>query len=353
MLRQIRKTFKNGHFKPYKYSKAIFFHQIIYEHVTIFAMNTENKAVQMVTVSDDEAGQRIDNFLLKHLKGVPKSRIYRILRKGEVRVNKKRVKPEYKLAAEDVVRVPPIRVSESTSLPSNKLNQVTQLEQHIVYEDDCLLVINKPSGMAVHGGSGLSFGVIEALRSLRQDCRYLELVHRIDRDTSGLLVVAKKRSVLREMHRQLREKVVQKDYLTLVHGQWPKSIKTVDAPLRKNALASGERIVIVDYQEGKPSLTRFRIERRYANMTLMKASPVTGRTHQIRVHCLEQGHSIAGDDKYTDKALLAETQAKGLSRLFLHAWQIRFVHPASQKEMHLTAPLEASLQQFCEQLTPL
>jgi len=353
MLCQIRKTFKNGHFKPYKYSKAIFFHQIIYEHVTIFAMNTENKAVQMVTVSDDEAGQRIDNFLLKHLKGVPKSRIYRILRKGEVRVNKKRVKPEYKLAAEDVVRVPPIRVSESTSLPSNKLNQVTQLEQHIVYEDDCLLVINKPSGMAVHGGSGLSFGVIEALRSLRQDCRYLELVHRIDRDTSGLLVVAKKRSALREMHRQLREKVVQKDYLTLVHGQWPKLIKTVDAPLRKNALASGERIVIVDYQEGKPSLTRFRIERRYADMTLIKASPVTGRTHQIRVHCLEQGHSIAGDDKYTDKALLAETQTKGLSRLFLHAWQIRFVHPASQKEMHLTAPLEASLQQFCEQLTPL
>ncbi len=353
MLCQIRKTFKNGHFKPYKYSKAIFFHQIIYEHVTIFAMNTENKAVQMVTVSDDEAGQRIDNFLLKRLKGVPKSRIYRILRKGEVRVNKKRVKPEYKLAAEDVVRVPPIRVSEASSLPSNKLNQVTQLEQCIVYEDDCLLVINKPSGMAVHGGSGVNFGVIEALRSLRQDSRYLELVHRIDRDTSGLLVVAKKRSALREMHRQLREKVVQKDYLTLVHGQWPKSTKTVDAPLRKNALASGERIVIVDHHEGKPSLTRFRIERRFADMTLMKASPVTGRTHQIRVHCLEQGHSIAGDDKYTDKHLLAETQAKGLSRLFLHAWQIRFVHPASQKEMHLTAPLEHSLQQFCEQLTPL
>ncbi|MEE1673170.1 23S rRNA pseudouridine(955/2504/2580) synthase RluC [Agarivorans aestuarii] len=316
-------------------------------------MNTENKAVQMVTVSDDEAGQRIDNFLLKRLKGVPKSRIYRILRKGEVRVNKKRVKPEYKIVAEDIVRIPPIRVSEETGLPSNKLNQVVQLEQQIVYEDDSLLVLNKPSGMAVHGGSGLSFGVIEALRSLRQDCRYLELVHRIDRDTSGLLVIAKKRSALREMHRQLREKVVQKDYLTLVHGQWPKSVRTVDAPLRKNAVASGERIVIVDQAEGKPSLTRYRIERRFADMTLMKASPVTGRTHQIRVHSLYEGHCIAGDDKYTDKALLAATEAKGLNRLFLHAWQIRFEHPATQKEMHLTAPLEPSLKRFCDQLDPL
>ncbi|MDO6686013.1 MULTISPECIES: 23S rRNA pseudouridine(955/2504/2580) synthase RluC [unclassified Agarivorans] len=316
-------------------------------------MNTENKAVQMVTVSDDEAGQRIDNFLLKRLKGVPKSRIYRILRKGEVRVNKKRVKPEYKVVGSDIVRIPPIRVAEETGLPSNKLNQVVQLEQHIVYEDDCLLVINKPSGMAVHGGSGLSFGVIEALRSLRQDCRYLELVHRIDRDTSGLLVVAKKRSALREMHRQLREKVVQKDYLTLVHGQWPKSTKTVDAPLRKNAVASGERIVIVDHQEGKASLTRYRIERRFADMTLMKASPVTGRTHQIRVHSQYEGHSIAGDDKYTSRELLSEAASQGLHRLFLHAWQIRFTHPATEKEMHLTAPLESSLKSYLDKLTPL
>ncbi|WP_411991290.1 23S rRNA pseudouridine(955/2504/2580) synthase RluC [Agarivorans sp. DSG3-1] len=316
-------------------------------------MNTENKAVQMVTVSDDEAGQRIDNFLLKRLKGVPKSRIYRILRKGEVRVNKKRVKPEYKVVGSDIVRIPPIRVAEETGLPSNKLNQVVQLEQHIVYEDDCLLVINKPSGMAVHGGSGLSFGVIEALRSLRQDCRYLELVHRIDRDTSGLLVVAKKRSALREMHRQLREKVVQKDYLTLVHGQWPKSTKTVDAPLRKNAVASGERIVIVDHQEGKASLTRYRIERRFAHMTLMKASPVTGRTHQIRVHSQYEGHSIAGDDKYTSRELLSEAASQGLNRLFLHAWQIRFTHPATEKEMHLTAPLESSLKSYLDKLTPL
>ncbi|MDO6762181.1 23S rRNA pseudouridine(955/2504/2580) synthase RluC [Agarivorans sp. 1_MG-2023] len=316
-------------------------------------MNTENKAVQMVTVSDDEAGQRIDNFLLKRLKGVPKSRIYRILRKGEVRVNKKRVKPEYKVVGSDIVRIPPIRVAEETGLPSNKLNQVVQLEQHIVYEDDCLLVINKPSGMAVHGGSGLSFGVIEALRSLRQDCRYLELVHRIDRDTSGLLVVAKKRSALREMHRQLREKVVQKDYLTLVHGQWPKSTKTVDAPLRKNAVASGERIVIVDHQEGKASLTRYRIERRFADMTLMKASPVTGRTHQIRVHSQYEGHSIAGDDKYTSRELLSEAASQGLNRLFLHAWQIRFTHPATEKEMHLTAPLESSLKSYLDKLTPL
>ncbi len=345
--------FKNGHFKPVKYSKAIFFHQIIYEHVTLFAMNTENKAVQMVTVSDDEAGQRIDNFLLKRLKGVPKSRIYRILRKGEVRVNKKRVKPEYKLLTEDLVRIPPIRVAEPNSLPSNKLNQVTQLEQQIVYEDDYLLVLNKPSGMAVHGGSGLSFGVIEALRSLRQDCRYLELVHRIDRDTSGLLVVAKKRSALREMHRQLREKLVQKDYLTLVHGQWPKGTKSVDAPLRKNALASGERVVVVDPMEGKQSLTRYKIERRYTDMTLMKASPVTGRTHQIRVHSQYAGHSIAGDDKYTDKKLIAEVADIGLHRLFLHAWQIRFEHPGTQQQMQLTAPLDPELQAVCDCLKPI
>lgn len=314
-------------------------------------MNTDYQAVQFIEVSADEAGQRIDNFLVRRLKGVPKSRIYRILRKGEVRVNKKRVKPEYKLQAEDSVRVPPIRLAEPGELPSNKLDKVSQLEQHILYEDDCLLVLNKPSGLAVHGGSGLSFGAIEALRSLRSDCRYLELVHRIDRDTSGILLVAKKRSSLRELHRQLREKHVQKDYLTLVHGSWPKKQRSIDAPLRKNVVASGERMVIVDQQEGKPSLTRYRIERQFSDMTLLKASPVTGRTHQIRVHSQWAGHPIAGDDKYAENEQLSEMKGKGLKRLFLHAWRINFEHPATGKTMQLEAPLPDDLKAVCDALS--
>lgn len=197
--------------------------------------------VQFFSISEDEAGQRLDNFLLAKLKGVPKSLIYRIVRKGEVRVNKGRIKPEYKLQADDIVRVPPVRVAEKNEVPiSTKLNKVAELEHQILYEDDVMLVINKPSGIAVHGGSGLSFGVIEALRALRPQARFLELVHRIDRDTSGLLLVAKKRSALRSLHEQLREKLVQKDYLALVRGQWQSHVKVIKAPLLKNELASGE-----------------------------------------------------------------------------------------------------------------
>lgn len=234
-----------------------------------------NQSVKMLTVSEDEAGQRIDNYLLAKLKGVPKSLIYRILRKGEVRVNKGRIKPEYKLQNGDVVRVPPVRVSEKNTAPISKnLNKVASLESHIIFEDDCLLVLNKPSGIAVHGGSGLNFGVIEALRALRPEARFLELVHRLDRDTSGILLVAKKRSALRNLHEQLRVKTVQKDYLALVRGQWQSHVKVVQAPLLKNELASGERIVKVS-EQGKPSETRFAIEERYQNATLVKASPVT------------------------------------------------------------------------------
>ena len=226
-------------------------------------MTTEkiiSASVQFLDISEDEAGQRLDNFLLAKLKGVPKSLIYRIVRKGEVRVNKGRVKPEYKLQAQDVVRVPPVRVAEKNEAPiSTKLNKVAELEQQILYEDEVLLVINKPSGIAVHGGSGLNFGVIEALRALRPQARFLELVHRIDRDTSGILLVAKKRSALRHLHEQLREKTVQKDYLALVRGQWQSHVKAIKAPLLKNELASGERIVKVS-EAGKPSETRFQIE---------------------------------------------------------------------------------------------
>lgn len=309
-------------------------------------MTTEkiiSNSVQFFTISDDEAGQRLDNFLLAKLKGVPKSLIYRIVRKGEVRVNKGRIKPDYKLQADDIVRVPPVRVAEKNEPPiSTKLTKVAELEQHILYEDDVLLVINKPSGIAVHGGSGLSFGVIEALRALRPEARFLELVHRIDRDTSGILLVAKKRSALRHLHTQLREKVVQKQYLALVRGQWQSHTKTIKAPLLKNELASGERIVRVN-DTGKPSETRFNIEERYSTATLIKASPITGRTHQIRVHTQFAGHPIALDDKYGDRDFDQKMQQLGLHRLFLHAYAIRFTHPKTEEEMLITAPLDKTL----------
>ncbi|MFK3558492.1 23S rRNA pseudouridine(955/2504/2580) synthase RluC [Pasteurella multocida] len=305
-----------------------------------------NQAVKMLTISEDEAGQRIDNYLLAKLKGVPKSLIYRILRKGEVRVNKGRIKPEYKLQANDIVRVPPVRISEKEQAPiSTKLNKVSQLEKQILFEDECLLVLNKPSGIAVHGGSGLSFGVIEALRTLRPDARFLELVHRLDRDTSGILLVAKKRSALRSLHEQLREKTVQKDYLALVRGQWQSHCKVVKAPLLKNELSSGERIVRVS-EQGKPSETRFSIEERYEYATLVKASPVTGRTHQIRVHTQYAGHPIALDDKYGDKHFDEQMAQLGLTRLFLHAFSIRFEHPKTGETLRINAPLDPEMKKI-------
>ncbi|HEA3278964.1 TPA: 23S rRNA pseudouridine(955/2504/2580) synthase RluC [Pasteurella multocida] len=305
-----------------------------------------NQAVKMLTISEDEAGQRIDNYLLAKLKGVPKSLIYRILRKGEVRVNKGRIKPEYKLQANDIVRVPPVRVSEKEHAPiSTKLNKVSQLEKQILFEDECLLVLNKPSGIAVHGGSGLSFGVIEALRTLRPDARFLELVHRLDRDTSGILLVAKKRSALRSLHEQLREKTVQKDYLALVRGQWQSHCKVVKAPLLKNELSSGERIVRVS-EQGKPSETRFSIEERYEYATLVKASPVTGRTHQIRVHTQYAGHPIALDDKYGDKHFDEQMTQLGLTRLFLHAFSLRFEHPKTGETLRINAPLDPEMKKI-------
>ncbi|EMI5488992.1 23S rRNA pseudouridine(955/2504/2580) synthase RluC [Providencia stuartii] len=307
-------------------------------------MNTQNQ-VQFIDISDDEAGQRIDNFLLAKLKGVPKSMIYRIIRKGEVRVNKGRIKPEYKLAEGDQVRVPPVRVAEREEAPvSAKLDKVAALANCILYEDDAILVINKPSGTAVHGGSGLSFGVIEGLRALRPEARFLELVHRLDRDTSGILLVAKKRSALRALHEQLRLKQMQKDYLALVRGNWQSHTKVVQAPLLKNILQSGERVVRVS-PEGKPSETRFKVEERFENATLVKASPVTGRTHQIRVHTLHAGHPIAFDNRYGDKQFDSQLAGTGLKRLFLHASSLKFTHPKSGEEMRIQAPLDNELNQ--------
>ncbi|WP_323838518.1 23S rRNA pseudouridine(955/2504/2580) synthase RluC [Photorhabdus africana] len=310
-------------------------------------MKTNNQVVQFVTIDDDEAGQRVDNFLLARLKGVPKSMIYRIVRKGEVRVNKGRVKPEYKLSAGDVVRIPPVRVAERQEAPvSAKLDKVAALNDCILYEDDHILVLNKPSGTAVHGGSGLSFGVIEGLRVLRPEAKFLELVHRLDRDTSGVLLIAKKRSALRALHEQLRLKQMQKDYLALVRGQWQSHCKVVQAPLLKNILQSGERIVKVNSEGGKPSETRFKVEERFANATLVKASPVTGRTHQIRVHTQYAGNPIAFDDRYGDKVFDSQLSDTGLNRLFLHASAIKFTHPSTGETLRLEAPMDEQLR-YC------
>ncbi|ATZ74304.1 23S rRNA pseudouridine(955/2504/2580) synthase RluC [Idiomarina sp. X4] len=313
-------------------------------------MKSIQQKVRWHTVLTDESGQRLDNFLIAQLNKVPKSLVYRIIRKGEVRVNKKRAKPDYKINSGDLIRIPPVKVAEKAPLPSAKLDKIAKLEAHILYEDASLIVVNKPSGLAVHGGSGLNFGLIEGLRALRPKDKHLELVHRIDRDTSGILLVAKKRSVLKALHEQLRNKEMNKQYLALVRGQWQKRVRLIEAPLQKNTLLSGERIVRVS-AEGKPSQTRFRIEQRYAEGTLIEASPLTGRTHQIRVHCLHAGHPIAKDPKYGDNDFDELIASKGLTRLFLHAWKLSFKHPETGKDVQFEAPLDENLTVTLSQLT--
>ena len=304
--------------------------------------------VQFVDIDADMAGQRIDNFMRNQLKNVPKSLIYRIIRKGEVRVNKKRIKAEYKLQAGDLVRVPPVTVEETSQaeVPSTRLNKVAELESCIIYEDEHMLILNKPSGTAVHGGSGLKFGAIEALRALRPQARFLELVHRIDRDTSGILLVAKKRSALRHLQAQFRAKTVQKYYYALVMGEWKSSCRVVTAPLMKNEVNSIVRV----NPNGKPSETRFKVIETFNDATLIQASPITGRTHQIRVHVQYTGHPIAWDDRYGDRRFDAYTGKLGLDRLFLHAAFIRFAHPATEKQMEISAPMEAKLEKVLEGL---
>ncbi|HCL76180.1 23S rRNA pseudouridine(955/2504/2580) synthase RluC [Stutzerimonas nitrititolerans] len=303
--------------------------------------NTPSQAssVQMLEVSPEFAGQRIDNFLRNQLKGVPKTLIYRILRKGEVRVNKGRIKPEYKLQAGDLVRVPPLRLAERDEPAPLAQGLLERLEAAIVYEDKALIVLNKPAGIAVHGGSGLSYGVIEALRQLRPDAKELELVHRLDRDTSGLLMVAKKRSMLRHLHQELRGDGVDKRYMALVRGRWETGKKQVNAPLLKNTLRSGERMVEVT-DEGKEALTLFRVLRRFGDFaTLVEARPVTGRTHQIRVHARHAGHAIAGDSKYGDEDFSREIRELGGKRLFLHAYGLKVPLPDGG-ELNLEAPVD-------------
>ncbi len=313
--------------------------------------NSENASpsVQWVEVEQEFCGQRIDNFLITRLKGVPKTLIYRILRKGEVRVNKKRVKAPYRLQPGDLIRIPPVRMASAKEPVKAGRGLTEALEQAVLYENEELIVINKPSGLAVHGGSGVSLGMIEALRQIRPEARFLELVHRLDRDTSGCVMVAKKRSTLKKLHEDLRSGKIEKIYHALVVGRWPKRRQKVNAPLRKNELRSGERVVRVA-QDGKESLTLFRVLRPYAEVTLIEAKPVTGRTHQIRVHTQFAGNAIIGDDKYGDEQINKRMKECGIRRLFLHAAELKLRLPKSGERISVSAPLDEGLSRALEQL---
>ena len=285
-------------------------------------MNDDNLSYQpskIVTVSDDQAGQRVDNFLFNQLKHIPKTRIYKMLRKGEVRVNKGRIKPVYKIKPGDQIRLPPIKIEHKAKVVSSSLDKVKSLEKQILYESERLIVMNKPSGIAVHGGSGDSFGVIESLRALRPDAPFLELVHRLDKLTSGCLMIAKRRSTLRYLHEQLRQHRIHKSYLCWVQGHWHNQNATITERLKVVKFKNSDRRTIVS-ADGKDSKTVYRLLDRRDNVSLLEAKPYTGRMHQIRVHCASQGHPICGDVKYDEDLI----KAKSYQRLYLHAYKLRF-----------------------------
>ncbi|AHI31565.1 23S rRNA pseudouridine(955/2504/2580) synthase RluC [Marinobacter salarius] len=305
--------------------------------------------MQKVVVDEDNHGQRVDNYLMAQIRDVPRSIIYRIIRKGEVRVNKGRVKPDTRLNTGDEVRIPPVTRKEKPAqvVPGSRVQGVMQ--DAVVFENDQMLVVNKPSGIAVHGGSGLDFGLIEVLRAARPEARFLELVHRLDRDTSGLVMVAKKRSALRYLQDELRHKRIRKHYHALVAGDWPGSVRKVSEPLLRFELGSGERRVRVD-EAGKDSLTRFRVLDSFSGYTLVEASPVTGRTHQIRVHSAWAGHPIAGDDKYMDDVSLRAFRSAGGQRLMLHARALDFTLPSTGEPVHLEAPYDEAFSELMAKL---
>jgi 23S rRNA pseudouridine955/2504/2580 synthase len=306
-------------------------------------------SVKYLTIDPDFSDQRIDNFLITRLKGVPKTHIYRILRKGEVRVNKKRIQPSYRLQAGDQVRIPPVKLADPNKpvQPSNSLMET--LKSRVLYEDKLLLIMNKPSGIAVHGGSGVKLGLVEALRSIYPKSPHLELAHRLDSDTSGCLILAKKRSALKELHELLRLGKMRKLYYALTKGSWKKSELRVEAPLQKNQLSGGERIVKVQ-KDGKPSLTVFRPIKSFAEGMLVEAELFTGRTHQIRVHAQYRGHPIAGDEKYGDRDFNKLMKQQGLDRLFLHAHTIEFVLPSTGQHVKVSAPLDSDLEDLINSL---
>jgi 23S rRNA pseudouridine955/2504/2580 synthase len=303
--------------------------------------------VKWLTVDEESAGQRLDNFLIRHLKGVPKTHIYRIIRSGEVRVNKGRVSADTRIETGDVVRLPPVRISDKVA--EKAARPAPGREFPLLLEDDALMAIDKPSGVAVHGGSGVSFGVIEQLRQARPLAKLLELVHRLDRETSGILLVAKKRSALKHLQDQFRERETGKTYLALVQGSWPEKLKVIDSALHKFLLPDGERRVKVTSNEdpdGMRSITLVKVAERLVDCTLLEVTIKTGRTHQIRVHLASQGHPIAGDDKYGDFEWNKVLQKQGLKRMFLHAWRLQFSHPATGKRVELKSNLPSELQLY-------
>ncbi len=345
------------------------------KHIIGVNLDPHLPQVKTVRVDEEDAGQRLDNFLLRQLKGVPKTHVYRIIRSGEVRVNKGRAAADTRVAAGDLVRLPPVRVSEravekTLAMAEQVARGAPAREFVVLLEDEHLLAIDKPAGVAVHGGSGVSFGVIEQLRMARPQARFLELVHRLDRDTSGILLIAKKRSALKHLQDQFRERETGKTYLALVAGRWPANKKVLDKPLHKYLLPDGERrvkVVAKDDPDGMPSVTLVKVAQRLqCTLTPAKDNPValslleitlkTGRTHQIRVHVASEGHPILGDDKYGDfelnKALQRPAALPGLKRMFLHAWRLQFNHPASGERVELLAQLPPELETFITHAAP-
>ena len=319
-------------------------------------------AARLVEVDADSAGQRLDNFLIRHLKGVPKTHVYRIIRSGEVRINKGRVSADTRVEAGDIVRLPPVRISDKVAEKAER--PAPAREFPILLEDEYLIAIDKPAGVAVHGGSGVSFGVIEQLRQARPASKFLELVHRLDRETSGILLVAKKRSALTHLQDQFRERETGKTYLALVTGIWPANKKVIDLPLHKYLQAGPEgtsgagerrvRVTTADDPDGMRSITLVKVrstvaarpEQGLPAMSLLEVTIKTGRTHQIRVHLASQGHAIVGDDKYGDFELNKRLQKQGMKRMFLHAWRLQFNHPASGERIELRAELPPELAAF-------
>ena len=305
-------------------------------------MNDLNKPrVVTLEIGEESAAQRIDNFLLRILKGVPKSHVYRVLRSGEVRVNSGRVGPDYRLQTGDRVRVPPVRVSTSVKAPPKPA------EFPIVHEDASILVVDKPAGVAVHGGSGVSYGVIESLRASRPQTKFLELAHRLDRDTSGLLILCKKRSALVELHRQLREGEVEKIYAAIVKGVPDRDAFDIDEPLHKYVTGAGERRVSVK-AGGMTAHTKVKVAQKGREASLLEIRLLTGRTHQIRVHLAHAGHPVLGDDKYGDFDLNRALAKQGVKRLFLHARKLAFDHPLEKKRLRLESPLPGDMLRFAE-----
>ena len=336
-------------------------------------------AASLVTVDEDYAGQRLDNFLIRQLKGVPKTHVYRIIRSGEVRINKGRAQADTRVEAGDIVRLPPVRTSERAEQKAVAISAAQEVVRHgamstvggyapaaefpILFEDDFVLAIDKPAGVAVHGGSGVSFGVIEQLRMARPEADFLELVHRLDRETSGILLIAKRRMALKLLQEQFRERETDKVYLALVKGNWPANQRVIDKALHKYEAPNGERrvkVVANDHPDGLRSITLVKIKQTFADgrYTLLEVTIKTGRTHQIRVHLADAGHPIAGDDKYGDFELNKALQKSNvnmptLKRMFLHAWSLKFNHPKLRKVVHLTAELPPELQQFLPTATTI